>query len=185
VQLHFVPLGLPGDYSTDIYDFRTYTKKDGFSVLGILLRPESRGYVELKSSKPHDQPIINYNVLSAEKDIETLVFALKKTMEVLKAPSLKTYIEDGIEFPAENSTDHELKAHIRKSLETLYHPVGTCKMGPESDPMAVTDSSLRVRKIKGLRVVDASIMPTIISGNTNAATIMIAEKASDMIRLGV
>jgi choline dehydrogenase len=185
VQLHFVPLGLPGDYSTDIYDFRTYTKKDGFSVLGILLRPESRGYVELKSSKPHDQPIINYDVLSAEKDLNTLVYALKKTMEVLNAPSLKAYIEDGIEFPAENSTDEELKAHIRKSLETLYHPVGTCKMGPESDPMAVTDSSLRVRKIKGLRVVDASIMPTIISGNTNAATIMIAEKASDMIRLGV
>lgn len=185
VQLHFVPLGIPGDYSTDIYDFRTYSKKNGISVLGILLQPESRGYVALKSSKPQDPPIINHEVLSTEKDMETLLFALKKAIEVLNAPALKIYVEDGIEMPAEQDSDEALKAHIRKSLETLYHPVGTCKMGPESDPMAVTDSSLRVRKIKGLRVVDASIMPTIISGNTNAATMMIAEKASDMIRLGV
>ncbi len=180
IQFHFVPLGISKDYSTDIYNMETFSKKDGLGILAILLRPESKGTVGLKSANPKDAPIINHNVLSTQNDQNTLLYALKKSMEILTSPSLKGYTTGGIDFPVEKDTDEALMVHIRKSLETLYHPIGTCKMG--DDAMAVTDDQLRVHKIKGLRVVDASIMPTIVSGNTNAAVIMIAEKAADMIR---
>ena len=179
IQFHFVPLGIANDYSTDIYNINTYTKTDGLGILAILIRPESKGSISLKSANSKDNPIINFNVLSTEKDIEILLLALKKSMQILTADALKAYIKSGISFPVNTSSDDALLQHIRKSLETLYHPVGTCKMG--SDSMAVVDEQLRVKKVKGLRVVDASIMPTIISGNTNAAVIMIAEKAADMI----
>jgi choline dehydrogenase len=133
----------------------------------------------LNSANPKDFPVINHNALSTQKDQKVLLIALKKAMEILTAPALKAYTIDGINFPTANDTDEALMTHIRKSLETLYHPVGTCKMG--ADSMAVTDHQLKVHKVKGLRVVDASIMPTIVSGNTNAAVIMIAEKAADMM----
>ncbi len=179
IQFHFVPLGIPSDYSTDIYDLNTYAKTDGLSILAILIRPESKGTVGLHSANPKDAPIINHNVLSTENDRKAILYGLKKSMEVMTANAMKEYTTGGIDFPADTTTDAALMTHIRKSLETLYHPVGTCKMG--NDPMAVTDATLRVHKVKGLRVVDASVMPTIVSGNTNAAVIMIAEKAADMI----
>jgi choline dehydrogenase len=179
IQFHFVPLGISNDYSTDIYNMETFSKKDGIGILAILLHPESKGTIGLKSANPKDFPVINHNVLSSRNDEKTLLYALKKSMEILTAPALKAYTTGGIDFPINNNDDEALMTHIRKSLETLYHPVGTCKMG--EDAMAVTDHQLRVHKIKGLRVVDASIMPTIVSGNTNAAVIMIAEKAADMI----
>jgi len=182
IQFHFVPLGIAPDYSTDIYNLDTYSRTDGLGIMAILIRPESRGYVRLKSANPKDAPIIHPNVLSTQRDRDTLLYAVKKSMEVIIAPALQQYIDGGIDFPVNNDTDEALMTHIRKSLETLYHPVGTCKMGV--DPMAVTDASLRVRKIKGLRVADAAVMPTIVSGNTNAAVIMIAEKAADLIRSG-
>lgn len=182
IQFHFVPLGIAPDYSTDIYDLRTYSRTDGLGILAILIRPESRGYVQLKTANPKDAPVINPNVLSTKRDQDTLLYAVKKSMEVVTAPSLRQYTEGGIDFPVNSDSDEALMTHIRKSLETLYHPVGTCKMG--MDPMAVTDASLRVHKIKGLRVADASVMPTIVSGNTNAAVIMIAEKAADLILTG-
>ncbi len=182
IQFHFVPLGIPSDYSTDIYDLNTYTKTDGLSILAILIRPESKGTVGLHSANPKDAPIINHNVLSTENDRKAILYGLKKSMEVMTANAMKEYTTGGIDFPADTTTDAALMTHIRKSLETLYHPVGTCKMG--NDPMAVTDATLRVHKVKGLRVVDASVMPTIVSGNTNAAVIMIAEKAADMILAG-
>jgi choline dehydrogenase len=182
IQFHFVPLGISDDYSTDLYDIKTFPLQDGFSILAILIRPESRGYVGLKSSKPKDPPIIQPNVLSSPKDREILLAALKKSIEVMEADVLKGYSANGISFPKDLS-DKALLAHIDQSLETLYHPVGTCKMG--NDPMAVVDDSLRVHGVKCLRVVDASIMPTIVSGNTNAATIMIGEKAADLIKAGV
>ena len=181
IQFHFVPLGIADDYTTDIYDMDTFTKHDGFSIMAILIRPESRGQVGLKSSKPKDPPVIQPNVLSSPKDREVLLTALKKSIEVINADALRGYSVDGISFPKE-FTDEALMAHIRKSLETLYHPVGTCKMG--NDSMAVVDDSLRVYGVKCLRVVDASIMPTIVSGNTNAAAIMIGEKGADLIKSG-
>jgi choline dehydrogenase len=179
IQFHFVPLGISDDYSTDIYDLSTFSKQDGFSIMAILLRPESRGYVGLKSSRPKDPPVIQPNVLSAQKDRELLLTALKRSIEVISSSALKNYSANGISFPKQLN-DSALMEHIHQSLETLYHPVGTCKMG--NDNLAVVDDSLRVHGINCLRVADASIMPTIVSGNTNAAAIMIGEKAADLIR---
>lgn len=179
IQFHFVPLGMEDNDTTDIYDVKTYSKKDGIGVLAILLRPESRGAISLKSGNPKDPPQINHQALSMEKDIEKLLLALKQSIQIITAPALAIYTDGLINFPINYESDESLILHIRKTLETLYHPVGTCKMGIDS--MAVTDANLKVHKVKGLRVVDASIMPNIVSGNTNAATIMIAEKAADMI----
>jgi choline dehydrogenase len=103
-------------------------------------------------------------------------------MAILAAPALQALSNGTASFPSFDATDEAILSHIQQTLETLYHPVGTCKMG--TDTMAVTDHTLKVKKVKGLRVVDASIMHTIVSGNTNAATIMIAEKAADMILSG-
>lgn len=179
LQFHFIPLGVKSDYSTDIYDINTFPTQDGFSIMAILLRPESRGYVGLKSSKPRDAPSIQPNVLSAPADRDTLLAGMRKAIEVMQAEAFRGYLANGICFPKELS-DEGLQAHINRSLETLYHPVGTCKMG--NDAAAVVDEALRVYGIKGLRVIDASIMPTIVSGNTNAAAIMIGEKGADLVK---
>lgn len=183
IQYHFAPIGVAQDYSTDIYDLKTFPFTNGMSIMSILLHPESRGSVGLKSANPFDQTLINHQALSAEKDRQLLLSALKKSMTIFSAPSLAAYSNGSPFFPAMDASDETLMQHIATTLETLYHPVGTCKMG--TDAMAVTDASLQVKKVKGLRVVDASIMPTIVSGNTNAATIMIAEKAAEMILSGI
>jgi choline dehydrogenase len=183
IQYHFAPIGVAQDYSTDIYDLKTFPFTNGMSIMSILLHPESRGSVGLKSANPFDQTLINHQALSAEKDRQLLLSALKKSMTIFSAPSLAAYSNGSPFFPAIDASDETLMQHITTTLETLYHPVGTCKMG--TDAMAVTDARLQVKKVKGLRVVDASIMPTIVSGNTNAATIMIAEKAAEMILSGI
>ncbi len=180
IQFHFVPLGISADYSTDIYDIHTFTRQDGFGILAILIRPVSRGYIGLKSAKVKDAPLIQPNLLSDPGDKQVLMTALKKAIEVMNAKSLNGYSVNGMNFPPEPITDETLWEHIKKSAETLYHPVGTCKMG--KDAMAVVDDALRVYGVKSLRVIDASIMPTIISGNTNAACIMIGEKGADLIK---
>lgn len=181
IQFHFVPLGISEDYSTDIYNMNTFSRRDGFGILAILIRPESRGYIGLKSSKPKDTPVIQPNLLSDPRDREVILTALKKSIDVIGAPSLNGYTLNGVSFPAAPYTNESLMAHIRKSAETLYHPVGTCKMGKDSQ--AVVDDQLRVYGVKNLRVIDASIMPTIVSGNTNAAAIMIGEKGADLIKM--
>ena len=179
VQLHFAPIGISADYSTDIYDMNTFSRKDGYGILAILVRPESRGVVSLKSSDPSAAPMIQPNLLSDPRDIEVLVKALHKAIDIGQSDPMKKYSPGGILLPSLPASDEMLRAHIRKSLETLYHPVGTCKMG--DDENAVVNDRLQVHGIAGLRVADASIMPTIITGNTNAACIMIGEKAADMI----
>jgi choline dehydrogenase len=178
MQFHFVPLGISPDYSTDIYDISTYSRKDGFGILSILIRPKSRGYVTLRTTDPADAPLIQPNLLSDPADMAVLLKGLRKAIEIGETKAMRA-VGQGVNFPSAPYSDASLQEHIRKSLETLYHPVGTCKMG--NDDMAVVDDQLRVKGISGLRVADGSVMPTIVSGNTNAACIMIGEKAAALI----
>ena len=146
----------------------------------ILLHPESRGHIDIKTNNAFDAPLIQPCFLQNENDRNTLLKGLKKAMHVADANAFKLYSPGGLHHPKRNASDEALMEHINKSLETLYHPVGTCKMG--SDEMAVVNNRLQLHGIKGLRVMDASVMPSIISGNTNAPVIMIAEKGADMIK---
>ena len=156
-------------------------EKDGFSIHVCQLRPESRGSVGLRSADPMDDPAIFPNYLAAEEDRRALREGVKIVREVAARPALGSLHAGEYAPGASVSTDDEIDAWIRREAETIYHPVGTCKMGAADDPAAVVDASLTVRGVAGLRVVDASVMPTLVGGNTNAPTIMIAEKAADMI----
>lgn len=176
-QLHFAPIHVGDCYETDMYDLNTYPKTDGFTILPSLLKPESVGYVGLCSSDYRDSPVIQPNFLSAEVDLLRLVEGAKKALEILKSDAFGPY-RKRILSPREESDD-ALAEYIRKSVETIYPPTGTCKMGNDAD--AVVNASLEVNGIGGLRVADASIMPAIVAGNTNAAVIMIGEKAADLI----
>ena len=179
-QFHFAPIYTGNDYTTDIYNIKTIPTTNGFGILAILLRPESRGYVSIRSNNAFDPPVIQPQFLQSPHDRTILLKGLRKAMEVLDAKAFRSFSPGGLDHPVRNATDDVLMDHIYKSLETLYHPVGTCKMG--SDQMAVVNNRLRVHGIQSLRVVDGSIMPTIISGNTNAACIMIGEKGADLIK---
>lgn len=178
IQFHFAAMAVKDDYTTDLYDVNTFPKKSGFAIMCILLHPKSRGWVGLHSSNPMEPPKIQPNIFNDPEDLKTLKRGFIKAKEVMEQDELTIFQKNGIYFPS-SFDDLALESHIKKSLETLYHPVGTCKMG--SDPFAVVDAELRVHGIHKLRVADASIMPTIITGNTNAACIMIGEKAADMI----
>jgi choline dehydrogenase len=178
LQFHLAVSAVAEDYSTDIYDYKTFPYKSGFSIMVILIRPESRGFIGLKSADTMEAPLIQPNFLSDKRDLDVLLKGMLKAKAVMEHSPLKDFSESGVYLP--NKFDEKsLILHIKKSMETLYHPVGTCKMG--QDDMAVVDENLKVRGISGLRIADASIMPTIISGNTNAACIVIGEKASDLI----
>lgn len=178
MQFHFCPIQIGNDYVTDFHDPTTFpTNADGYSILPTLIKPKSRGYVRLKSANPMDAPIIEPNFLSEEEDLKTLVAGTKKALEILNAKAFSPF-RKSVFFPVDQ-TEKGIIEHIKKIVETVYHPVGTCKMG--NDAMAVVNDQLQVHGIENLRVVDASIMPIIVSGNTNAPTIMIAEKAADMI----
>jgi len=172
IQLHFV-ISIVDDHARKLY--RGY----GFSCHVCVLRPHSAGRVFLESADPTAQPGIDPQFLADDRDLDVLVKGAKLTRSILEAPALSPYRHEEI-YTQDNMSDAEWESHIRARADTVYHPVGTCKMGV--DDMAVVDSALRVRGVEGLRVVDASIMPTLIGGNTNAPTIMIAEKAADMIR---
>jgi choline dehydrogenase len=173
LQFHFVPAQLD-DHG------RNRLPGHGFTVHACVLRPASRGQVTLRSASAFDPPRIFAGYLSAGEDLAHLIEGVRISREIIAAGPFAPYRGREI-FPGPDAVSEEqLRQVVRQKAESIYHPVGTCRMGV--DDQAVVDADLRVRGVAGLRVVDASIMPRIIGGNTNAPTIMIAEKAADLIR---
>jgi choline dehydrogenase-like flavoprotein len=170
VQLHFVN-GIVDDHARRMhYGY-------GVSCHVAVLRPVSRGSVGLHSGDPRDPPRIDPNFLAADADVETLLAGIKIAREIMDGAPLDRH--RGVELFARGNSDSELIERMRRRADTIYHPVGTCRMG--HDELAVVDPSLRVRGLEGLSVVDASVMPALVGGNTNAPTIMIAEKAAQRL----
>ena len=154
-------------------------KNSGVTAIMNILRSESTGSIHVASKSPHTQPAVRFNFLTAQLDRDVTLEAMRTTRRIMTAPAMRDIATDEIAPGVNIQADDELLDWVRKNAETTYHPVGTCKMG--SDPMAVVDDQLRVHGMQGLRVADASIMPTLTSGNTNAPSIMIGEKASRMM----
>ena len=155
---------------------------DGFSLHLCQLRPESRGRIGLASADPLADPAIFANYLATQEDRRVMRECVRIGRNVAAQAALDPYRDAELAPGADVESDAEIDAWVRANAETIYHPVGTCKMGADGDAMAVVDARLKLRGIDGLRVVDASVMPTLVGSNTNAPTIMIAEKAADMIR---
>jgi choline dehydrogenase-like flavoprotein len=151
----------------------------GFSCHVCVLRPKSRGRVGLHSADPLAAPLIDPDFFGDPDDLRVMVEGFKLTRRLLDAPALAALRTKDM-FTAHVRSDADIERVLRERVDTVYHPVGSCKMG--IDAMAVVDPQLRVHGIEGLRVVDASIMPTLIGGNTNAPAMMIGEKAADMVR---
>ncbi len=172
IQLHFV-VGIVDDHARKLH------WGHGYSCHVCLLRPKSRGSVTLESTDPLAPPRIDPQFLDKDEDMEVMVRGVKMMQRILDAPAFEK--ERGEEmYPFDRDDDEDIRRIVRERADTVYHPVGTCKMG--SDNMAVVDNELRVHGLEGLRVADASIMPTLVGGNTNAPTIMIGEKCVDMIK---
>jgi choline dehydrogenase-like flavoprotein len=174
IQLHFV-VGLVEDHARRMH-FRT-----GYSLHVCVLRPASRGSVGLRDGNPLSAPRIDPRFLADAADMETLLKGVNAGRRIMNAPPFCAVAPTEL-YTADACDDAGLEAHIRQRADTIYHPVGTCRMGAADDPGAVVDPSLKVRGMEQLYVVDASVMPTLIGGNTNAPTIMIAEKAVDLLR---
>ena len=154
--------------------------QSGMTCYAHPMRPESKGRIHITAADPRKPPAINFNFLSAEIDAVLTVKAIRIARSIMTAPALNDWQMTEVGPGPDLQTDDEIIDWVKRAAETTYHPVGTCKMG--TDPMAVVDPELRVHGIEGLRVADASIMPTLTSGNTNAPSIMIGEKAADMVR---
>jgi choline dehydrogenase len=178
IQFHFAPV-----MGEDIHDLAKLPKTEGFTILPTLLNPKSRGYVGLHSNKATDAPLIDPQYFSdaAGEDLATLLKGVKKAKEVLLSDAFAPFRkENSLNFPKNSDTDDALIEHILNQCETVYHPCGTCKMGIDESAV-VSPDSLKVKGVEGLRVVDASVIPMVISGNTNAPVIAVAERAADLI----
>jgi choline dehydrogenase len=151
----------------------------GLTIAPCQVRPESRGSIHIRSADPTTYPVITPNYLSNPLDQEVAIASLKWARKIADQPALQRWIDHEMSPGPGVQGDESLLAYARAAGTTIYHPVGTCQMG--HGPNAVVDPQLRVRGVNGLRVVDASIMPRLVSGNTNAPTIMIAERAADLI----
>jgi choline dehydrogenase len=175
VQLTFMPLAIKPGTSESV-------PGHAFQVHIDLMRPTSLGHVRLRSSDPAERPEIVFNYLATERDRIDMRNAAHRVRELIEQPAFDGIRGEEIAPGVDVTTDEEIDTWNRQTMETGYHAAGTCRMGPADDPTAVVDTELRVHGVDGLRVVDASIMPHVVSGNTNAPTVMIAEKASDLIR---
>jgi choline dehydrogenase-like flavoprotein len=168
VQLHAIPILFPEAGAGEIL-------VDGWALSACLLRPTSSGFVKLRSRVPTAKPRILHNYAGSEEDRATLMAGVRRCLEIAGQPALRAVTTGAYGVP-DGDDDASVIAHIERNSSTLYHPVATCAMG------SVVDTELRVLGLEGLRVVDASVMPTLVRGNTNAPTIMIAERAADLIR---
>ncbi|MDD0838899.1 GMC family oxidoreductase N-terminal domain-containing protein [Curvibacter sp. HBC61] len=175
LQLHFV-IGKLADHG------RQTVLGHGYSCHVCVLQPQSRGSVRLASPDPQDLPLVDPNFLAERADVDRLVRGVQRLREILAQPALATLGGRPGSDAARAQSPTEIEQWVRQHADTIYHPVGSCRMGP--GPLDVVDAALRVHGLQGLRVVDASVMPRIVSGNTNAPTIMLAEKAVDLIRAG-
>ena len=173
LQFHVAPLSMDTLGATALHTFPAFTP----TVTNV--RPTSRGYVRIENNDTRIYPEINLNYLSTKEDVDVAVRSIKLTRDiVLKSNAFKSYMPEEMR-PGKDLNDEEIIREISKYANTLFHPVGTCKMG--NDNKAVVNDKLLAHGLEGLRIVDASVMPHITSGNTNAPTIMIAEKAADLI----
>ena len=177
LKLAFVPFGLGGDENMTEESIGQHA----FSTHINLMRPTSRGQLRLRSADPRDYPRLGFNYLKTPDDMSTLVTALKLVREIFAQPALASISGKELSPGPQVGSDTEIEDWVRDNAGTSYHPTCTCRMGPDSDPTAVVDPMLRVHGISGLRVADASVMPDVVSGNTNAPSIMIGEKTADMI----
>ena len=176
LQLTFTPASYKEGVQSTLDDF------PGMTIASWQQRPDSIGYVRARSADPFEHPVIQPNYLAAESDRRVLLAGMKLARRLLGSPALSKYY-DREEFPGPQAqSDDDLLAAAKQRGTTTFHLMGTCRMAPDNDPTAVVDDQLRVRGIEGLRVVDASVMPTMPSANLNASVLMIAEKAADMIR---
>ena len=175
IQYHFLPAILLDHGRKTAFGY-------GYGVHVCGLYPKSRGEIKLRSNKPNEPAMIDPHYLEHPEDQKVMIDGVRRARKILAAPSFEKYQSWEIGPGPEAQSDEEILAFIRKKSETIYHPVGTCKMGDISDAMTVVDSELKVKGLKGLRVVDASVMPTLVGGNTNAPTIMIAERCADLIK---
>ncbi len=174
IQYHFLPAAMR-------YDGRTAFDGHGFQVHVGPNKPESRGYVAITSPNPHDKPFIQFNYISTEQDRQDWRDCIRLTREILSQPAMDNFRGEEIQPGVAITSDEAIDSWVKQNVESAYHPSCSCKMGADNDPMAVLDEQCRVRGISGLRVVDSSVFPTIPNGNLNAPTIMVAERAADMI----
>ena len=174
IQFHFLPLAVS-------YDGRSMADGHGFQAHVGPMRSKSRGYVRLASPHAGDKPVIRFNYMSHPDDWEEMRACVRLTREIFAEPAFAPFAGREIQPGAEVVTDEQIDSFVRDKVESAYHPSCTCKIGSDTDPMAVVDAELRVRGVTGLRVVDSSVMPSVTTGNLNAPTIMIGEKAADHI----